>query len=97
MATVTVSRQFAEDFKEWADYKISVGDFSQEEMAELKQLIRIDLGPGTDQLRKDYTVLNAKGVEIPAAIDDQQKRVSLWENWFADEANQIRNLLKIAA
>lgn len=97
MATVTVTKQFAEDFKLWSDFRVSEGEYTPEEMEQLKAQVRAELAPGPDQFRKSYSVLTELGVEIPAAIDDQAKRVALWAGFFADEADQIRNLRRKAA
>lgn len=97
MATVTVSKQFAENFKLWSEDQVSCGNYTAAEMAGMKDMIRIELGPGKDQFRAGCSILNAMGVEVPAAIDDQAKRVALWDGFFASEADQIRKLWRKAA
>lgn len=97
MATIRVSRQFKEDFDLWAKHKIDSGEFSQEEMAEMKEMMRKDLMPGPDQLREGLTYINQAGVEVPAMIDDVNRRVELWTNFFADFANEIRKSFRKAA
>lgn len=90
MATVT--RKFRDDFDLWAADRLAKGEFSESEMAELKDMLRRDLEPGPDQLRAGLTVIVAAGVEVPAAIDDHEERYRLWADFFAAEAEAIRNL-----
>lgn len=87
MATVT--RKFRDDFEAWAANRVATGEFSQEEMADFKDMLRRDLAPGPDQLRAGQVVIFAAGVEIPAAIDDHEERYQLWADYFACEALEI--------
>ena len=88
MATVT--RKFRDDFETWAADCIAAGTWTAQEIEELKGLLHIDLAPGPDQLRADLHVLNAAGVEVPATIDDHEARYRLWADFFAGEAEAIR-------
>lgn len=89
MATVT--RKFRDDFECWAADRIARGQFTQAEMTEFKDMLRRDLTPGPDQLREGLTVIIAAGVEVPATIDDHEERYRLWADFFAVEAEAIRD------
>lgn len=89
MATVT--RKFRDDFETWAADRLARGEFTEADMAELKDLLRRDLTPGPDQLREGLTVIIAAGVEVPATIDDHEERYRLWADYFSVEAEAIRN------
>lgn len=88
MATVT--RKFRDDFEIWASDQIVRGQFTQNEMDEFKDMLRIDLTPGPDQLREGLTLINAAGVEVPATIDDHERRYRLWAGFFSAEAEATR-------
>lgn len=92
MATVT--RKFRDDFECWASDRLARGEFTPDDMAEFKDLLRRDLTPGPDQLREGLTVIIAAGVEVPATIDDHERRYQLWADYFSVEAEAIRNLKK---
>ena len=83
MATVT--RKFKDDFEAWAAARLTSGEFTPDEMAEFKEMLRRDLTPGPDQLREGLTVINAAGVEMPSAIADHEERYRLWADYFATE------------
>lgn len=95
MATVT--RKFKDDFDTWASDRIESGQFTNDEMEELKGMLRIDFAPGPDQLRAGYSFLNEKGITIPATIDDHEERYRVWSDYFAAEANTIRGTDRKAA
>ena len=88
----TVTRKFRDDFDTWADDRLTKGEFTPADMAEFKDLLRRDLTPGADQLRAGLTVIIAAGVEVHATIDDHERRYELWADFFAIEAEAIRNL-----
>ncbi len=90
MATVT--RKFRDDFDLWAADRIARGEFTEPDMAEFKDMLRRDLTPGPDQLREGLAVIIAAGVEVSACIDDHEERYRLWADFFAAEAEAIRNL-----
>jgi hypothetical protein len=90
MATVT--RKFRDDFDTWAADRLVKGEFTLAEMSEFKDLLRRDLAPGPDLLRDGMTVIIAAGVEVSATIDDHEERYRLWSEFFAVEAESIRNL-----
>ena len=95
MATVT--RKFRDDFDTWAADRLAKGEFTQADMSEFKDLLRRDLTAGPDQLREGLTVVIAAGVEVPATIDDYEERYRLWADYFALEAEAIRELQRKAA
>jgi len=95
MATVT--RKFRDDFDTWAADRLARGQFTPAEMEEFRDLLRRDLAPGPDQLREGLTVIIAAGVEVPATIDDHERRYQLWADYFAAEAEAIRALQRRAA
>lgn len=95
MATVT--RKFRDDFDTWAADRLAKGEFSPADMAEFKDMLRRDLTPGPDQLREGLTIIIAAGVEVPATIDDHERRYQLWADYFSVEAEAIRMLHKKAA
>lgn len=92
MATVT--RKFRDDFERWATDRLARGEFTESDMTEFKDMLRRDLTPGPDLLREGLTVIIAAGVEVPVTIDDHEERYRLWANFFAVEAEAIRNLKK---
>ena len=94
MATVT--RKFKEQFDIWATRKLSDGDFTNQEMEDLKVLLRKDFAPGPDQLREGLTFIKAAGVEVPATIDDHEERYRVWDEYFASE-NQLNGYGRMAA
>lgn len=94
MATVT--RKFKEQFDIWAANKIANGDFTNQEMEDLKGLLRKDFTPGPDQLRAGMTFIKAAGVEVPATIDDHEERYRVWDEYFTSE-NQINGYGRMAA
>ena len=75
---VTVSKQFAENFKLVADRWLEDGD-TPEEIAELKAAIRIDLDDGEGFFR-----------DPPHKIADPSERRKLWDDFFQAEADEIR-------
>ena len=97
MAQVKVSKEFKEDFDTWSNDRLSSKQFTQEEMDEMKGLLRIDFAPGPDQLRQGYEFLNEKGVTIPATIDDHEERYRVWSNYFKAEAEIIRGRMRKSA
>lgn len=78
MTTVTVTKQFKEDFDLWAKHAMDNGEFSVEDMTELKTMLRQDLQPGPDKLR-----------DGPAVMNDYVERIRVWTAFFADKADQI--------
>ena len=94
MATVT--RKFKEQFDIWATRKLSDGDFTNQEMEDLKVLLRKDFAPGPDQLRAGLTFIKAAGVEVPATIDDHEERYRVWDEYFTSE-NQLNGYGQMAA
>lgn len=87
MATVT--REFKANFDIWAADRLRSGAFSKEDMEEMRALIRKDLTPGPDQLRRGLTITD-NGIERSSAIDDHDDRYRLWANYFADEVRVVR-------
>lgn len=89
MATVT--RKFRDDFEAWAADRIAKGEFTPADMEEFKDMLRHDLAHGPDQIRAGLSIILAAGVEVPTAIDDHEERYRLWADFFAIEAEAIRN------
>ena len=58
---------------------------------------RRDLTPGPDQLREGLTVIIAAGVEVPATIENHERRYAMWAEYFDVEAEAIRQMQKKAA
>ncbi|MBL0355282.1 MAG: hypothetical protein WBJ68_12205 [Candidatus Dechloromonas phosphoritropha] len=88
MATVT--RKLRDDFEAWEANRLATGEFTESNMAEFKAQLRRDLTTGPDQLREGLMIIIAAGVEVPAAIDDHERRYQLWADYFAIEAEAIR-------
>jgi len=97
MSKVTVTKQFKDDFDTWAEDRLRFGDFTPEEMAEFKVMLRRDMTPGPDQLREGLTFITAAGVEVPAMIDNVEDRTKAWTDYFAVCASEIRARSRIAA
>ena len=94
MAKVTA--QFKDNFDFWSAYKIKVGHFTREEMAELKGMIRKDLMEGPDQIRQGLEVIITQGIVVPAEIDDHMDRYKLWDDFFSVECGEIRAVIDAA-
>jgi len=92
----TVSRRFRDNFETFSAHRIATGEFTADDVAELKRLIQIDLTPGPDQLRKEVCFLNASGVKIPATIDDHEERYRYWAEFFEAEVADIELQRKAA-
>lgn len=90
MASVT--KRFRDNYEFWMAHKLSTGEFDQEQADELKSMIRKDLIDGPDQLREGLTVIIAAGVTVPATIDDHLERYKLWDDFFAVECAEIRQV-----
>ena len=88
MARVTA--RFKDNYECWSAHKVKTGQFTQDEMTELKGMIRKDLVEGPDQIRQGLTIITAAGVEVPAMIDDHEERYRLWDRFFAEECAAIR-------
>lgn len=96
MAQVKVTQKFMEDFKTWESDRLHWKDFTQSEMDGFKDLLRIELRPGPDQIRQGLTVIE-DGKERSANIDDVEERIRMWSNYFAICADEIRARHKKAA
>lgn len=92
----TVSRRFRDNFETFSAHRIATGEFTADDVAELKRLIQIDLAPGPDQLRQECFFLNADGVKIPATIDDHEERYRYWAEFFEAEVADIELQRKAA-
>ena len=93
---VTVTKQFNEDFDTWSANALKWGDFTQEDMAEFKEMLRKDMHPGPDLLREGLEAINAAGVTVPAMIDNYEDRIKCWTDYFAHCAKAIRQGWKVA-
>jgi hypothetical protein len=94
---VTVTRKFRDDFDTWAADRLAKGEFTPADVSEFTDMLRRDLTTGPDQLREGLTIIIAAGVEVPATIDDHERRYALWADFFAIEAEAIRQLKQKAA
>lgn len=92
MATVT--RKFRDDFECWSADRLAKGQFTEADMIEFKDMLRRDLAPGPDLLREGLSVIIAAGVKVSATIDDHEERYRLWSDYFAVEAESIRQQKK---
>ena len=97
MAEVRVTKQFRDDFETWSANALKWGDFTRDDMAEFKEMLRQDMQPGPDQLREGLEIINAAGVTVPAIIDNYEDRIKCWTNYFAACAQQIRDGWRKAA
>lgn len=88
MATVT--KKFRDNFEKWAAHRIASGEWMEADMASFKEMLRKDLEPGPDQIREGLTAIIAAGVQAPSMIDDHEERYRLWADYFAEEAEVIR-------
>lgn len=84
-----VTRKFRDDYEAWAVDRLARGIFTENDMIEFKEMLRRDLTSSPDLLREGLTVVIAMGVEIPATINDHEKRIRLWADYFACEAEAI--------
>ena len=91
-----VSRRFRDNFETFSAHRIATGEFTADDVAELKRLIQIDLTPGPDQLRKEVFFLNASGAKISATIDDHEERYRYWAEFFEAEVGDIELQRKAA-
>lgn len=96
MSQVRVTKQFKDDFDVWANNALRFGDFTKDEMTEFKEMLRRDMQPGPDQLREGLEVITAKGI-TPAMIDNYEDRIKAWTDYFSIRANEIRQMIKVAA
>jgi len=87
-----VTRKFCDDFDTWAADRLTKGEFTPADMVEFKDMVRRDLTPGPDQIREGLTIIIAAGVEVPATIDDHERRHELWADYFEIEAEAIRRM-----
>ena len=92
-----VTKLFRDNFDLFSADRVDSGEFTQEEMAELKALIRKDIEPGPDQIRQEVDCLMIAGVKIPTTIDDDAERYRLWNDFFAAEAEDIKLRRMVAA
>lgn len=83
-----VTRKFRDDFETWAADRFVSVEWTQAEIKELKNILRIEFTPGPDQLRAGLKVITDNGIEVPAAIDDHADRYRLWANFFATETSR---------
>ena len=93
----TVTKKFRNNFEAFAADRIATGEFSESEMAELKEMVRKDLQPGPDQIRGAVDCLIIAGVPIPATIDDEAERYRLWDEYFEWAVEEIDSRGRMAA
>mgnify|MGYP003514787737 CR=1 FL=1 len=97
VADFKVTKRFKEQFDIWSARKLSDGDFTKQEMEDLKGLLRKDFAPGPDQLREGLTFIKAAGVEVPATIYDHEERYRVWDEYFTSENAIHGDKMKAAA
>jgi hypothetical protein len=78
MATVTVTKQFKENFEVWASNAIGCGDFTQADMDELKAMLRKEFQPGPDPFR-----------DGDGRVDDYEQRIKIWTIFFSEKAEEL--------
>ena len=88
MATVT--KAFRDNYDYWITHKLEIGEFTNKQADDLKDMIRKDLTDGPDQLREGLKIIIASGVEVPATIDDHLERYKAWDDFFSVECTEIR-------
>lgn len=93
MAEVKVTKQFKDNFDLWAGFVVDRGEWTQEEIEGLKDLLRrYELADGPDRLRDDLVHYTPEGKEKPSAINDPKDRYKYWDRFFSDKADEIRSL-----
>lgn len=98
MAQVRVTRQFKENFDLWAEEAVSSGDWTQDQMDGLKEIMRKhELADGPDTMRDTLVNYTPEGVELPAAINDPKDRFDYWDKFFASKAAEIRSRQAMSA
>ena len=97
MAEIRVTKEFRDNFETWSANALKWGDFTKEDMAEFKEMLRTDMQPGHDQLRQGLEFITAAGVTVPAMIDNYEDRIKCWADYFAHCAKSIRQGWKVAA
>lgn len=104
MATVTVTKQFKENFELWAKDAIESGEMTKaqlegvpgdpDEMVALgfRGILRkFELADGPDLLRAEFEIRLPDGSYNKAAIDCPKRRFAAWDAFFAEKADEIRN------
>lgn len=94
---VTVTKQFKDDFETWSANALKWGDFTAEDMAEFKEVLRTDMQPGADELRRGLEIINSAGVTVSAMIDNYEERIKRWAEYFENRAKFIRQGWKVDA
>lgn len=88
-----VERRFRDNFEAWAAMRIAHGDLTEQDIAELRETIRMELTPGPDTVRAGVWVV-ADGHVISGQIDDRDERYRLWDEFFEAELEDAREGLK---
>lgn len=83
-----VSRQFVENFKLFEKDRLERGVFTEDEMAEYKDIIRKDLAYGTDRIRFGCAVF-VGGILQSGEILDHKERTKLWSDYFEEESKLV--------
>lgn len=81
-----VSKQFAEDYELVTKTWVSRGEHTAEEMAKLKDALRVELAPGPGL---PHPRINGEYVKGWRALN-QDQRVDAYSKAFADWASEIR-------
>ena len=85
MATVTVTREFRDNFELWAADVVASGEYTHADMDELKGMLRKEFTPGPDPFR-----------EAPNNVDNYETRIRIWTIFFAEKAEVLRPKRKAA-
>lgn len=104
MTTVTVTKQFRDNFEVWAKSVVESGEWTREQMEGVpghsdemqalgfKGILRkFELADGPDRLRDTLMHRLPDGSYTKAAIDCPKRRFAAWDSFFAEKANEARN------
>lgn len=110
MATVTVSKQFKENFDLWANDVVETGEWTKAQIEGVpghedehirmgfKGILRAyELADGPDRLRDTLMFVLPDGSYTKAAIDCPKRRFAAWDAFFAEKADEIRRPMRKAA
>lgn len=104
MATVTVTKQFKDNFDTWAADVIERGEWTKAQMegipghADEMQAIgfkgilrKFELSDGPDRLRDTLMHRLPDGSYTKSAIDCPKRRFAAWDAYFSEQAEIIRS------
>lgn len=109
MATVTVTKQFRDNFDIWAKHVVEFGEWTQAQIEGVpghedehirmgfKGILRAyELADGPDRLRDTLMFVLPDGSYTKAAIDCPKRRFAAWDAFFSDRVAEIKNLSRKA-